>query len=705
MCYNKGAQNRGVQMAGERAKHTGRNIAIGVVVVAVAAAVIYFGASKGFDNHAKEELSSLARVKELEAEAALSGQLSLVLQMQKSPAIGRFLLDSEDESAKENGIAEFAMYNESFPSKAVFWVSDTDHVFWSGLKPSYTVNVDDPAEYWYKMTMTDAKSYNFNINYNANLKAIFLWINARVTSAGKAVGVVGNGIGLTDFVKGMYKNVADDIVMYLYTETGTVVGASDLSILETQPDIRDVFPALKNESDIITAEPKIVKSGKWTMVFHPISLLGLHLVVAREQTIRSIMPYTALPIVICVAIALVAFVVYIFVSIARLMTTMRDAVDDLSSGNADLTARLTLKLSTHMFNALSSSLIDSFNKFIAKLQGIMKEIKSTKDSLSERGGALGVTVKDNAAHVELMSGGINGVEKQLGVQVGKVNSAVEAAGGISEAVSALGDLLSVQEGGVESASSAVTQMIGNIDSVSRSMERMAGEFDVLKKDVNSGINKEREVNTQLQEIQEQSNMLNDANSVISSIAEQTNLLAMNAAIEAAHAGEAGKGFAVVADEIRKLSENSSAQSQNIGHQLSSIMEAIKGVVVTSEESDKVFNGVNQKIEATADMVNQIKLAMTEQNEGSKQISKALGEMNDATRQVKSAANEVDTARKRITNDTDGIRQSTAEVSNALETIKDGVNKIEEGDASLNAISTDMQESISRINEQIDQFKV
>ena len=148
-----------------------------------------------------------------------------------------------------------------------------------------------------------------------------------------------------------------------------------------------------------------------------------------------------------------------------------------------------------------------------------------------------------------------------------------------------------QADGVTQASSAVEEMIGNIQSVNASVDKMASSFAQLEQQSREGQQKQAAVNEKILQIEEKSKTLQEANQAIASIASQTNLLAMNAAIEAAHAGEAGKGFAVVADEIRKLSETSTAQSKTIGEQLKSIQTSIIEVVTGSQESSKAFTSV------------------------------------------------------------------------------------------------------------------
>ncbi|MBR0496082.1 MAG: methyl-accepting chemotaxis protein [Treponema sp.] len=405
-------------------------------------------------------------------------------------------------------------------------------------------------------------------------------------------------------------------------------------------------------------------------------------------------------------ISLVALVIAFIVGLVvvnmaiKPLNKVGSAIKEIASGEADLTRRLPVGTKDEI-----GKLASGFNDFTEKLHSIVTELKASKDDLHVYGEQLGTMVQDNTDFLGQMVNSIKGVNAEIANQHLKVDDSVSAADEISRSVESLRDVLQKQEQGVEQASAAVTQMIGNIGSVSNSVEKMATEFENLQTDVDKGIAQQHEVNTQIQEIETQSKMLNEANKVISSIASETNLLAMNAAIEAAHAGDAGKGFAVVADEIRKLSETSAAESKKISAQLKGILGAISGVVDASNLADRSFTAVADKIQGTGNLVREIKHAMNEQSEGSKQIGEALSYMNDATAQVRTASDGVDQSRMGIIGNIGSLKASSDIVQNQIEDMSGNIKKMEDSDNSLLNITTSINGSIYRIGSQIDQFKV
>ncbi|MBQ0052330.1 MAG: HAMP domain-containing protein, partial [Treponema sp.] len=232
----------------------------------------------------------------------------------------------------------------------------------------------------------------------------------------------------------------------------------------------------------------------------------------------------------------------------------------IASGDADLTKRIDLQSNNEI-----GRVVDGFNQFSEKLQTIISTMKDSKEQLVNAGQLLQDSTDDTTSAITQIISNIESMGSQVNFQTESVHQTAGAVNQIASNIESLNRMIESQSSAVTQASAAVEEMIGNINSVNTSVQKMGHAFEELEQKAVVGVQKQNDVNSKISEIEKESQALQEANAVISGIAEQTNLLAMNAAIEAAHAGEAGKGFSVVADEIRKLSEDSGAQSQTIGN--------------------------------------------------------------------------------------------------------------------------------------------
>ena len=417
---------------------------------------------------------------------------------------------------------------------------------------------------------------------------------------------------------------------------------------------------------------------------------------ATIQTLQFVIP--SLVVILIIVSILTTIIVRLVV--VKPVLSVRDSLLRISSGNADLTQRIQSKSKDEV-----GEVVGGFNKFVERLQSIVTIIKDQDKDLEAGGENMGAISQDTASAITEIIANIDSIHKQIENQGQSVNQTAGAVNEISSNIDSLNKMIEGQTAGITQASAAVEEMIGNISSVNQNVERMANSFEELNQNADIGFKKQQDVNEKIQQIETQSAMLEDANQAIANIAAQTNLLAMNAAIEAAHAGDAGKGFSVVADEIRKLSETSTGQSKTIGEQLAKIKESISSVVSASDESAQALTVVADKIRDTDQLVIQIRTAMEEQTEGSRQISEALKNMNDGSIEVRNASEEMTEGNKLILDEVRRLQDATLTMKGSMEEMSQGAEKINETGAALNDVTSTLKESIYKIGQEINNFTV
>ncbi|MBR6199126.1 MAG: HAMP domain-containing protein [Spirochaetales bacterium] len=409
---------------------------------------------------------------------------------------------------------------------------------------------------------------------------------------------------------------------------------------------------------------------------------------------------------IVVVLALISMIVSVIIAviitsrIAQPIKAVDVAVNRIAMGNADLTQRLDTNVRDEV-----GSLVIGFNKFMEKLSRIVGDVKSSKTDLANVETELHKSLDRTSKSITQILSNVKRIVGQAEHQSGSVLQTSAAVTEIAENISSLERMIENQANGVAQASAAVEEMIGNISSVNGTVEQMAASFTALEKNTNEGIEKQRGVADYVLDIQQQSIALQDANAAITNVASETNLLAMNAAIEAAHAGESGKGFAVVAAEIRKLSETSSAESRKISEELSKITATIEAVVAAARESSESFVGVTDKITKTDELIALIRSAMEEQQIGSKQIAEALRVMNDSTTEVRTASHEMSIGNKQILTEIENLQSATIDIKDGVKQMADGASEIKQTSAVLSGIYEKVNSSVTRIGMQIDQFQV
>jgi methyl-accepting chemotaxis protein len=407
-------------------------------------------------------------------------------------------------------------------------------------------------------------------------------------------------------------------------------------------------------------------------------------------------------VIITLAVLAVVAVLIFFVSgaivkpIARVGLTLKD----ISEGEGDLTKTVDVQSRDEV-----GDLARYFNATLAKIKTLVGTIKNQAASLLNTGNELAGNMTETAAAVNQITARIQGIKGRIVSQSASVTETNATMEQITVNIDKLNGYVEHQSTSVAQSSSAIEEMLANIQSVTRTLVKNADYARDLSAASDAGRAGLQEVAADIQEIARESEGLMEINLVMENIASQTNLLSMNAAIEAAHAGEAGKGFAVVADEIRKLAENSGEQSKTISSVLKKIKDSIDKIGKSTDNVLKKFEAIDTGVKTVSDQEENIRNAMEEQGAGSKQILEAVGRLNEATRMVKSATEEMLEGSRQVIQESRNLEMVTQEISNGMNEMAAGADEINVAVSRVNAVSEENKENIDVLVREVSRFRV
>ena len=423
--------------------------------------------------------------------------------------------------------------------------------------------------------------------------------------------------------------------------------------------------------------------------------------IVSEATIMSdVNRMTIVLIILGVVILVIITVIIIFISSS--ITAPLKKMENIFGfiGNGDFTKTIEAKGNDEIGN-ISRSL----NATMDKIKDLIGTIKNQSLDLSNIGSELSSNMNETAAAINEINANIQSIKSRAINQSASVTETNATMEQITFNISKLDEQVDKQSTSVAQSSSAIEQMLANIQSVTQTLIKNMENVNQLESASEVGRSGLQEVAADIQEIARESEGLLEINSVMENIASQTNLLSMNAAIEAAHAGEAGKGFAVVADEICKLAENSSEQSKTISTVLKKIKESIDKITQSTNNVLQRFEAIDKNIKTVSDQEENIRNAMEEQSQGSKQILEAIGNLNDITRQVKGGSHEMQEGSGEVIREGKNLEIITQEITGGMNEMATGADQINIAVHRVNELTVSNKDKVNMLLSEVAKFKV
>ncbi|WP_312635358.1 methyl-accepting chemotaxis protein [Oscillibacter sp.] len=545
-------------------------------------------------------------------------------------------------------------YNADTESTAAVWVADIDSSQMAQsdgyLSDSSFIVTERP---WYKMISTADKAIMTEPFEDSVTKSQIVSAIAPVYApdGSELIGVVGIDFTLEALSQtiGSYK-LGKEGFYILATSSGQLIYHPSAEYINLNVSQTDMSENIKNA--LLSKEQGSVKFTSHGVLAHgyvsPVGdtgwVVATGLPDAEYYQEYSVIRNAMLTIFIIAAAVISLLIIFVARKIAAPIRKLTDAANQIADGKLDISAEVTTRDETGQMAIAINRTVVQLNKYI----NYIKEITHALETIAQ--GDLRIHLEqDYAGEFSVIKQALLNISVSLSNTLSHINNAANqvnaGAGQVSDAAQALASGATEQAATIEELTASISGVSEQAEQNITNVQKSVNYVEQAERDLAEGNNQMKNLNVSMREISETSQEISKITKLVEDIAFQTNILSLNAAVEAARAGSAGKGFAVVADEVRNLAGKSAeAAKQTAALIEKSVVTVSNGEKIAADTSIRLIEA-SKKAELAVQSIREIEAATSEQaasigqiNEGLSQVS-AVVQTNAATAEESSASSE------------------------------------------------------------------